>query len=54
MMAAALKVLQDRKVAMTCPELIDVTATGDDIPDVLGSHQQLIHSMVPSVMTVAK
>lgn len=27
MMAAALQVLQDRKVAMTCPELIDVMAT---------------------------
>ncbi len=27
MLAAALKVLQDRKVAMTCPELIDVMAT---------------------------
>ncbi len=27
MVAAALKVLQDRKVAMTCPELIDVMAT---------------------------
>lgn len=27
MMAAALQVLQERKVAMTCPELIDVMAT---------------------------
>ncbi len=27
MVAAALRVLQDRKVAMTCPELIDVMAT---------------------------
>ncbi len=27
MIAAALQVLQDRKVAMTCPELIDVMAT---------------------------
>ncbi|MFO0815799.1 MAG: HTH domain-containing protein [Gemmatales bacterium] len=29
MMAAALQVLQHRKVAMTCPELIDVMATED-------------------------
>ncbi|MFO0815052.1 MAG: winged helix-turn-helix domain-containing protein [Gemmatales bacterium] len=29
MMAAALKVLQQRKVAMTCPELVDVMATED-------------------------
>jgi hypothetical protein len=29
MMAAALQVLRDRKVAMTCPELIDVMATED-------------------------
>ena len=29
MMAAALQVLQQRKVAMTCPELIDVLATED-------------------------
>lgn len=28
MVAAALQVLRDRKVAMTCPELIDVMATG--------------------------
>ncbi len=27
MVAAALQVLQERKVAMTCPELIDVMAT---------------------------
>ncbi len=27
MIKAALQVLQDRKVAMTCPELIDVMAT---------------------------
>ena len=29
MMAAALQVLQHRKVAMTCPELIEVMATED-------------------------
>jgi hypothetical protein len=29
MMAAALQVLQDRKVAMTCPELIDIMSTED-------------------------
>ncbi|MFO0815053.1 MAG: winged helix-turn-helix domain-containing protein [Gemmatales bacterium] len=29
MMAAALQVLQQRKIAMTCPELIDVMATED-------------------------
>jgi hypothetical protein len=29
MMAAALQLLRDRKVAMTCPELIDVMATED-------------------------
>jgi hypothetical protein len=29
MMTAALKVLRDRKVAMTCPELIDIMATED-------------------------
>lgn len=27
MVAAALQILQERKVAMTCPELIDVMAT---------------------------
>jgi len=29
MIKAALQMLQDRKVAMTCPELIDVMATKD-------------------------